>query len=72
MWDVSTTLVFSRPSTKLHSASKNNSVSTVPTSTPPISTKARDEQNTDNVSGMNASADSGQGTGVWLIGAERQ
>ncbi|RMO53712.1 hypothetical protein ALQ38_05580 [Pseudomonas marginalis pv. marginalis] len=37
-WEVSTTFVFSRPSTRLHSAGKNNSVNTVPTSTPPIST----------------------------------
>jgi len=38
MWDVSTTFVFSRPSTKLHSAGKNSRVNSVPTNTPPIST----------------------------------
>lgn len=37
-WEVSTLICFSRPSTRLHSAGKNNRVNTVPTRTPPIST----------------------------------
>ncbi len=37
-WEISVVLVLSRPSTRLHSAGRNNSVNTVPTSTPPIST----------------------------------
>ncbi len=37
-WEVSVVLVLSRPSTRLHSAGRNNSVNTVPTNTPPIST----------------------------------